>query len=139
MDLSAYALAPSPRDSVFERERDMRLTESMRPSQGPEGLSSLPTRFQIHQYNDPEILEFFDGHGVKHRLLGDHLFIIRSRGQDVAAGPGDWLAIAPDGEVEVQRGDYTVRAQRRIKSAKQARERSRRGETSKGAVLSPTR
>ena len=139
MDLSAYALEPSPRDSVFERERDMRLTESMRPSQGPEGLSSLPTRFQIHQYNDPEILEFFNGHGVKYHLLGDHLFTIRSRGQDVAAGPGDWLVIAPDGEVEVRRGDYAIRAQLAITSAKQARERSRRGETSKGAVLSPTR
>jgi hypothetical protein len=139
VDLSAYAPVPSPRDSVLERERDMRLTESTPRNQGPEGLSSLPTRLQIHQYSDPEILEFFNRHGVKYRLLGDHLFIIQSREQDVAAGPGDWLVIAPDGEVEVQRGDYALRAQRAITSAKQAREWSRRGETSKGPVPSPTR
>lgn len=27
------------------------------------------SRVQIHQYNDPEILEFFNGHGVEFRLL----------------------------------------------------------------------
>ena len=83
-------------------------------------------RVQIHQYNDPEILEFFIGHGVEYRLVGDHLFIIRSRNQDVAAGPGDWLVFAPDGEVEVERGDYALRAQRAITKARLARrERSK--------------
>ena len=43
-------------------------------------------RVQIHQYNDPEILEFFIRHRVEFRLVGDHLFIIRSRKRDVAAG-----------------------------------------------------
>ena len=75
---------------------------------------------QIHQYNDPEILEFFNEHGVQYRLLGDHLFIIRSRGRDVAAGPGDRLTIAVDGEVEVHDGDYPQRAQRAIRKANPA-------------------
>ena len=78
-------------------------------------------RVQIHQYNDPEILEFFNAHRVQYRLIGDHLFIVRSRGRDVAAGPGDWLAISSDGEVEVQRGDYARRARRAIVKARQAR------------------
>jgi hypothetical protein len=78
-------------------------------------------RLQIHQYNDPEILEFFINYGVGYRLVGDHLFIIRSRKNDVAAGPGDWLVVASDGEVEVERGDYARRAQRAISRAKHAR------------------
>ncbi len=83
-------------------------------------------RVQIHQYNDPEILGFFIGHAVAYRLVGDHLFIIRSRGVDLAAGPGDWLIVAVDGEVEVERGDYALRARRAITRAKHARhERSR--------------
>ena len=83
-------------------------------------------RVQIHQYNDPEILEFFINNGVGYRLVGDHLFIIRSRKNDVAAGPGDWLVVASDGEVEVERGDYARRAQRAISRAKHARrERSK--------------
>jgi hypothetical protein len=83
-------------------------------------------RLQIHQYNDPEILEFFIGHGVAYRLVGDHLFIIRSRSVDLAAGPGDWVVVAADGEVEVERGDYALRARRAIARAKHARrERSR--------------
>jgi len=77
-------------------------------------------RVQIHQYNDPEILAFFNAHGVAFRLVGDHLFIIRSRDRDLAAGPGDWLAVAQDGAVEVQRGDYAVRAQRAIARARSA-------------------
>ena len=83
-------------------------------------------RVQIHQYNDPDILEFFNAHGFEYELIGDHLFIIRSRKRDLAAGPGDWLVVAPDGEVEVEGGDYALRAQRAPTSAKNARrERSK--------------
>lgn len=78
-------------------------------------------RVQIHQYNDPEILEFFNGYGVEFRLVGDHLFVIRSRERDVAAGPGDWLVASPDGEVEVERGDYARRAQQATTRAANAR------------------
>ena len=78
-------------------------------------------RVQIHQYNDPEILEFFNEHRVRYRVVGDHLFIVRSRRREVAAGPGDWLTTAADGEVEVQRGDYARRARRAIERAMQAR------------------
>lgn len=74
-------------------------------------------RVQIHQYNDPEILRFFNEHRVLYRLVGDHLFIVPSRGLDVAAGPGDWLTTGADGEVEVRRGDYARRAQQAIDSA----------------------
>ncbi len=70
-------------------------------------------RIQIHQYNDYEILEFFNRNRVVYRLVGDHLFIIRSHGQDAGAGPGDWLTATPDGEIEVERGDYG----RRMRSA----------------------
>jgi len=82
---------------------------------------SVIHRVQIHQYNDPEVLEFFNGHGVEFRLVGDHLFIIRSRERDLAAGPGDWLVAAPGGEVEVERGDYALRARRAITRARKAR------------------
>jgi hypothetical protein len=75
-------------------------------------------RVQVHQYNDSEILEFFNRHGVGFQLVGDHLFIIRSRNSDLAAGPGDWLVAGPDGEVDVQRGDYALRAQRATTSQK---------------------
>jgi hypothetical protein len=78
-------------------------------------------RVQVHQYNDSEILEFFNRHGVEFRLFGDHLFIIRSRKIDLPAGPGDWLVAGPDGEVDVQRGDYALRAQRAITRARNAR------------------
>jgi hypothetical protein len=78
-------------------------------------------RVQIHQYNDPEILGFFNGHGVEFRLAGDHMFIIRSRERDLAAGPGDWFVVAPDGEVEVERGDYAHRARRAVTRAKNTR------------------
>lgn len=60
-------------------------------------------RLQIQQVNDWEILEFFNVHGVEFGLVGDHRFMIRSRETDVAAGPGDWLSVAADGEVEVER------------------------------------
>jgi hypothetical protein len=83
-------------------------------------------RVQIHQYNDPEILDFFIGHAVAYRLVGDHLFIIRSRRVDLAAGPGDWLVVAADGEVDVERGDYALRARRAIARAKHARDERRR-------------
>lgn len=76
-------------------------------------------RVQIHQYNDPEILEFFNTHRVRYRLVGDHLFIVRSRGHDVAAGPGDWLGTGPDGEVEVRPGGYAGRVQGAILRARQ--------------------
>ena len=82
-------------------------------------------RVQVHQYNDSEILEFFNRHGVEFRLVGDHVFIIRSRKSELAAGPGDWLVARPDGEVDVQRGDYALRAQRAItRTWKARRERS---------------
>ena len=83
-------------------------------------MKAIP-RVQIHQYNDPEILEFFNAHEVEFRLVGDHLFVIRSRSTDLAAGPGDWLVVGPDGEVDVERGDYALRAQRAITRAKNAR------------------
>jgi hypothetical protein len=79
------------------------------------------SRVQIHQYNDPEILEFFIKYGVEYRLVGDHLFIVRIRKQDVASRPGDWLVASSDGEVEVERGDYARRAQRAISRARAAR------------------
>lgn len=78
-------------------------------------------RVQIRQYNDSQVLEFFNTHRVGFRLVGDHLFIIRSRDRDVAAGPADWLAIASDGEVEVERGEYARRAQQAIARANNAR------------------
>jgi len=81
-------------------------------------MRALSNRVQIHQYNDPEILEFFMRHGVEYRLVGDHLFIIRGRESELAAGPGDWLVAGPDGEVEVERGDYALRAHRAISRAK---------------------
>jgi hypothetical protein len=78
-------------------------------------------RVRVHQYNDSEILAFFNRHGVEFHPVGDHLFIIRSRKSDLAAGPGDWLVAGPDGEVDVQRGDYALRAQRAITRARKAR------------------
>lgn len=83
-------------------------------------------RVQIHQYNDSEILEFFTRHRVDFRLVGDHLFVIRCGRRDLAAGLGDWLVAAPGREVEVDRGDDALRAQRAITRPKKARrERSR--------------
>jgi hypothetical protein len=78
-------------------------------------------RVQIHQYNDSEILEFFNAHRVEYRLIGDHLFIVRGRAGDVAAGPGDWLTISADGEVELQRGNHAHRARRVMLGARRAR------------------
>lgn len=83
-------------------------------------------RVQIHQYNDPAILEFFINSAVEYRLMGDHLFIIRSRGHDVAAGPGDWLVVRPDGEVDIERGDYALRAEQAIANAKHIRRKRTR-------------
>jgi hypothetical protein len=89
-------------------------------------MRALSNRVQIHQHNDPEILEFFIKYRVEYHLVGDHLFVITSRNRDVAAGPGDWLLIAPDGEVKIERGDYQFRAERAISRAKKARrERSK--------------
>lgn len=87
----------------------------------PPTEASVIRRVQVHQYNDSEILEFFNRRGVEFRLVGDHLFIIRSRQSDLAAGPGDWLVAGSDGEVDVQRGDYALRAQRAITRARTAR------------------
>lgn len=80
-------------------------------------------RVQIHQYNDPEILEFLNEHHVQYRLLGDHLFVIRCSEGDVGAGPGDWLTVAVDGDVEVKHGDQARRAWRAILTARRARAR----------------
>lgn len=71
---------------------------------------NVDARLQIHQYNDWEILEFFHAHGVEFGLVGDHRFTIRSRETNVVAGLGDWLSVAADGEVEVQRGADARRA-----------------------------
>jgi hypothetical protein len=76
---------------------------------------------QIRQYNDPEILEFLNRHRVQYRLLGDHLFVIRSRGSDLAAGPGDWLTCTPTGQVEIRPGEYARRAQHAIDRARRGR------------------
>ena len=78
-------------------------------------------RVQIHQCNDPEILEFFNAYRVEYRLIGDHLFIIRGRRGDLPVGPGDWLVIAADGEVHVRPGDDARRAQRALQVARQPR------------------
>lgn len=78
-------------------------------------------RVQVHQYNDSLLLEFFNTHGVEYDLTGDHLFIIRSREMGIAVGPGDWLVVGPDGKVDVERGDYALRAQRAITKARKAR------------------
>jgi hypothetical protein len=78
-------------------------------------------RLQIHQYNDPEILEFFNAHGVDYRLVGDHLFVIRSRSSEVAAGPGDWLVVAQDGAIDIERGCDQRRALTGIARARNAR------------------
>ena len=86
----------------------------------PKELSTVGSRIQVRQCNDPQLLGFFNAHTVKFDLVGDHLFIIRSRKEDLAAGPGDWLVVAPDGEVEVEEGDYALRAQRAITRAKNA-------------------
>jgi hypothetical protein len=67
---------------------------------------------QIRQYNDRQIVEFFESHWVDFRQVGDHLFIIDSRGEEVRARPGDWLVVAADGQVEVERGGYSRRSQR---------------------------
>ncbi len=74
-------------------------------------------RIQIHQYNDYEILEFFNRNRVVYRLVGDHLFIIRSHGEDAGAGPGDWLTATADGEIDVERGDYGRRMRNAIARA----------------------
>ena len=47
----------------------------------------LDDQIQIHQYNDPAVLEFFIKSAVAYHRVGDHLFISRSSGHDVAAGP----------------------------------------------------
>lgn len=78
-------------------------------------------RVQIHQYNDPEVLEFLNAHRIEFRMAGDHLFILRGARRDLAAGPGDWLAVAPGGELEVIRGDYALRARLAVLRAKKAR------------------
>jgi len=98
---------------------------SAEQTQGAQRLASLPTRLQIHQYNDPELLEFFIKYAVEYDLAGDHLFIIHGRESDLAAGPGDWLVARPDGAVDVERGDYALRARQAMtRPSKARRERS---------------
>ena len=80
-----------------------------------------PTQVQIHQYNDAELIEFFNRHRVEYDLIGDHLFIIRSRSRDLAAGLGDWLVVSADGEIAVEPGDCARRARQAIKRTKNAR------------------
>ena len=91
------------------------------PSIDPRTEPYVIRRVQVHQHNDSGLLEFFNTHGVEYDLTGDHLFIIRSREMDLAAGPGDWLIVGPDGEVDVERGDYALRAQRAMTRARNAR------------------
>jgi len=91
------------------------------PSIDPRTEPYVIRRVQVHQHNDSGLLEFFNTHGVEYDLTGDHLFIIRSREMDLAAGPGDWLVVGPDGEVDVDRGDYALRAQRAMTRARNAR------------------
>ena len=78
-------------------------------------------RVQIHQYNDPEILEVLNAHQIDFRMAGDHLFILRGASRELAAGPGDWLAITPGGELEVISGDYALRARLALRRARKAR------------------
>lgn len=73
-----------------------------------------PDRLPSHHANGPQAR-------VEHRVVGDHLFIICSRGRELQAGPGDWLVAGADGAVEVERGDYRRRAERAIRRAKAAR------------------
>ena len=105
------------------KERAMQATDSAEQKQGPSGLLALTSRLQIHQYNDPEILEFFIEYRVEYDLVGDHLFIIHGRESDLAAGPGDWLVARPGGEVDVELGDYALRPRRATREAR--RERSK--------------
>ena len=88
----------------------MQATDSAEPRRGAQRLPSAPTRLQIHQYNDPEIVCFFNEFRVDYDVVGDHLFIVHNRGSDVAAGPGDWLLARPDGVIDVELGDYAMRA-----------------------------
>ena len=74
----------------------------------------VDSRLQIHESNDVEILEFFNAHGIEFGLVGDHRFAICSRETDVVAGSGDWLSVAADGEVEVEREADARRTQQAI-------------------------
>jgi hypothetical protein len=78
-------------------------------------------RVRIHQYNDPEVLEFLNAHSIEYQLAGDHLFILRGARGDLAAGPGDWLAVTPGGELELTRGDYALRVRLAVRRAEKAR------------------
>ena len=78
-------------------------------------------RVQIRPSNDWEVLTFLNTHSVKYSLTGDHLFMIHGRQRDMRAGPGDWLCIAPDGDVDVERGVYALHAQHAIEAAQHAR------------------
>ena len=88
----------------------MRVMDSNEPRQGPDRLPPPANRLQIRQQNDPELAHFFNEFRVDYNLVGDHLFIIHNRGSDVAAGPGDWLVTRPGGPVDVELGDYAMRA-----------------------------
>lgn len=75
------------------------------------------TRVQVLQTNDWQLLAFFNTHDVDYSVRGDHLFVIHEPTGDINAGPGDWLSIGPDGEIEVERGLYELRALRAMKAA----------------------
>ncbi len=65
-------------------------------------MTGAPT-IQIRQWNDPELLAFFNANAVDYRLVGDHMFIIHCAEGNVAAGLGDWLTLDADGQIAVTR------------------------------------
>jgi hypothetical protein len=64
---------------------------------------TVASTIQIRQWNDPELLAFFNVNAVEYRLVGDHMFIIHSADGNVAAGLGDWLTLGADGQIAVTR------------------------------------
>ena len=74
-------------------------------------------KVQIRQCNDWDVLAFLNDHSIKYSLTGDHLFVIHGHQRDMSAGPGDWLCLRPDGDVEVEPGVFTLHAQRAIQVA----------------------
>ena len=76
-------------------------------------------KVQIRQFNDWDVLAFLNAHDIKYSLTGDHMFVIHGLGRDMRAGPGDWLCLQPDGDVDVERGVFALHAQRAIDEAHQ--------------------
>lgn len=93
----------------------------MPPPTGKEAALESAPRIQIRLTNDFDLLAFFNAHDVKYSLTGDHLFVIHGHDGDMRAGPGDWLCVATDGDVVVERGVYELHAQRAIRVAQHAR------------------